>query len=122
MTRATLLSAALLLLAPPVLAAGAVPAGGVQGLVKQPEAGMCLAGDPCDGVGRGIVLVFFRVGQPVHRVRSDATGHFKLRLAPGRYRLRAGDSALHATPGSVLVPKAGFARVTVTVGNPGVMP
>ena len=63
-----------------------------------------------------------RAGQPAHRVRSDADGRFKLRLTPGRYRVRAGASATRVMPVAVIVPLKGFARVTITVGSRGVMP
>lgn len=121
--RRILLTSALLLLVP-VLAAGATPgpATGLQGVVKQLQGGMCAADDPCDGVGRGVSLVFSRVGQPAHRVRSDANGRFKLRLTPGRYRVRAGASATRVRPFEVIVPLKGYARVTITVGSPAVMP
>jgi hypothetical protein len=121
--RRMLLTSALLLVVP-VLGAGATPAPatGLQGVVKQLQGGMCPAGDPCDGVGRGVLLVFSRVGQSAHRVRSDADGHFKLRLTPGRYRVRAGASAMRVRPFEVIVPHKGYARVTITVGSPGVMP
>jgi hypothetical protein len=121
--RRTLLSAAALLLVPG-MAAGATPAPvtGLQGMVKQLPGGMCAFGDPCDGVGRGVLLVFSRVGQPTHRVRSDDEGRFKLRLTPGRYRVRAGAAATRVMPAAVTVPLTGFARVTITVGSPGTMP
>jgi len=125
MVRRTFLALAVLLfLLVPVLAAGATSgsATGLLGLVKQTQAGMCPADDPCDGIGRGVLLVFSRVGKPAHRVRSDADGRFKLRLAPGRYRVTTGDSPTRVRPLAVIVPLNGYARVTVTVGSPAVMP
>jgi hypothetical protein len=121
--RRILFTSALILLVP-VLGAGATPgpATGLQGVVKQLHGGMCAADDPCDGVGRGVLLAFYRVGQPTHRVRSDENGRFKLRLTPGRYRVRAGASATRVMPFAVIVPLKGFARVTITVGSPGTMP
>jgi len=114
--RRTLVIALFALLLSPVLAASsAVPAGGVQGIVKQPEAGMCPAEDPCDGVGRDVLLAFTRAGQKAHRARSDADGRFKIRLVPGRYAVRALVPAGRTTPSTVVVPKRGFARATITV-------
>jgi hypothetical protein len=123
MGKSVLISALLLLLVP-VLAAGATPgpSTGLQGTVKQLQGGMCAADDPCDGVGRGVLLVFSRARQPDRRVRADADGHFKLRLTPGRYRVRAGASAMRVQPFAVIVPLRGYARVTITVGSPGAMP
>ncbi len=118
MVRRTLAAAVLLLLSlVPVLAASATPgpSTGLIGLVKQPEGGMCAADDPCDGVGRNVLLVFTRSGQRAHRARSDADGHFRIRLAPGRYHVRALVSEARTTPSSVVVPKRGFARATITV-------
>ena len=122
MRRIALTSALLLLV--PVLAASATtaPPTGLQGVVKQLQGGICAADDPCDGIGRGVLLVFSRVGKPAHRVRSDADGRFKLRLAPGRYRVTTGDSPTRVRPLAVIVPLNGYARVTVTVGSPAVMP
>ena len=103
MRRTLFATALLLLLLVPVLAAGAAPgpATGLIGLVKQTQSGMCAADDPCDGVGRGVLLVFSRVGQPAHRVRSDADGRFKLRLdarpLPGSRR-RLGDAGHCRSP------------------------
>jgi len=121
--RKTVLISVLLLLVP-VLAAGATsaPTTGLQGVVKQLQGGMCPSDNPCDGVGRGVLLVFSRSGQPAHRVRSDADGRFKLRLTPGRYRVRAGASAMRVRPYEVIVPLKGYARVTITLGSPGTMP
>lgn len=103
------------LLVGPALAANAAPAGGVRGIVKQPLTGMCPVGDPCDGIGRGILLVFTRAGQVPHRTRSDTDGRFSLRLAPGRYRVRAVVAGAVTQPTAVVVPRQGFARLTVTV-------
>jgi hypothetical protein len=119
---ALILAVPLLLLVAVLGASGAVPAGGVQGIVKQPEGGMCPADDPCDGIGRNVLLVFSRTGQKAHRVRSDSTGHYKLRLAPGRYAVHAVVPAARTTPSTVLVPKRGFARATITVIAFGQMP
>jgi hypothetical protein len=123
MVRRTLVATAVLLVVP-VLPASATPGPptGLLGTVKQLQSGMCASDDPCDGVGRGVLLAFSRVGQPTHRVRSDAEGRFKLRLKPGRYRVRAGASATRVMPFAVIVPLKGFARVTITVGSPGTMP
>jgi hypothetical protein len=111
-----------LVLGLPVVASGAVPAGGLQGVVKQPQNGMCLAGDPCDGVGRGILLVFTRTGQVPHRVRSDADGRFRIRLAPGRYHVRGAVADTRTVPAYVAVPHRAFARVTITVFAAATMP
>ena len=73
--RRTLFATALLLLVlVPVLAADAAPgpATGMIGLVKQTQSGMCAADDPCDGIGRGVLLVFSRVG-PAGRTVSART-------------------------------------------------
>jgi len=57
-----------------------------------------------------------------HRVRSDAEGHFRIRLSPGRYHIRGAVSDTRTVPASVAVPKRGFARVTITVFAAAMMP
>jgi hypothetical protein len=119
---ATVFGSVACLLVPMAAGAAPGPSTGLQGVVKQIQGGACLADDPCDGIGRGVLLVFSGVGQPAHRVRSDDEGRFKVRLKPGRYRVRAGASATRVLPFAVIVPLKGFARVTITVGSPGAMP
>jgi hypothetical protein len=115
--------AAVAALAAPALAGtAAAPAGGVQGIVKQPETGMCLAGDPCDGIARGVVLVFTKAGRLPRRVRSGTDGRFRIRLAAGRYHVRGAAAGTRASPASIAVPTRGFARVTITLLPPAASP
>jgi len=95
-------------------AASAVTGPGVKGIVKVSPGGMCLEDDPCDGVGRHVVISFTRLGKTV-KVRSGADGRFQLRLASGRYRIGMPGSAGRVAPQSVLVPAVGFAAVTVAL-------
>jgi hypothetical protein len=116
--RRTLAIAVLVLSVSPVLASGAVPTGGVRGTVKQHAGGTCLADDPCDGIGRNVLLSFSRAGYRTRQVRSNAEGAFRIFLAPGRYRVgNAADPATPVTPAVVRVPATGFARVTLVVGS-----
>jgi hypothetical protein len=87
---------------------------GVRGQVRQSPGGACLDGDACDGIGRGVLLAFARGGH-AHRVRSGATGTFRLRLLPGRYRVSAPEAVGRVAPASVVVPRAGYARITVAI-------
>ena len=79
--------------------------------------GTCPSEEPCDGVGRGIQLVFWQAGRKAHSVRSNVQGGFRLLLAPGRYRVRAVVTpAQPITPVTVVVPARGFVRTTFLVG------
>ncbi|MBA3843868.1 MAG: hypothetical protein H0X39_14860 [Actinobacteria bacterium] len=110
-----------LLAAPAVLAATsgahAAPAGGIRGLVKQSAGGVCAADEPCDGVGRNMLLAFSRPGQPDARVRSTASGTFRISLRPGRYQVRAvAAPPLQAAPAAITVPASGWAIVVLRLG------
>ena len=101
-----------------MLAAGAVPTGGVRGTVKQHAGGACLADDPCDGIGRNVLLSFSRAGYRTRQARSNGDGAFRVVLAPGRYQVRAAaDPATPVRPAVVTVPATGFVRVTLVVGS-----
>ena len=64
--------------------------------------------------------MFSRAGQPVHRVRSNGSGGFRVLLAPGRYTVRTvAEPARRVSPSHVIVPLEGFVRVTLVVGDAG---
>jgi len=71
------------------LLALAVALGGLQGIVvRGPATPVCTAGTSCSQPAAGAVLLFERGRRLAILVRTDASGHYSLRLAPGTYRVR----------------------------------
>jgi hypothetical protein len=70
-----------------------------------PTPGPCIRGIPCAVPARGVELEFTREGQAAVRVTSDERGHYKVRLEPGVYRVRAVEHPRPATlhPATVTV-------------------
>jgi hypothetical protein len=59
---------------------------GLYGIVMRgPITPVCVAGQPCDEPAAGVTLVFSRAGHAPKRATTTKTGHYRLRLAPGRY-------------------------------------
>src|SRR3954467_12504118 len=64
----------------------------VHGLVMRgPTKPVCSMASPCDEPAGQVQLVFARAGSVV-RVRTDASGHYRVKLRPGTYSL-AGTSS-----------------------------
>jgi hypothetical protein len=82
----------LLIAAATVSAAGAASgatSSGLHGLVTRgPIRPVCMVDQPCDEPAANVRLVFLRNGVVVSRVRTSATGRYRLALAPGRYAVR----------------------------------
>jgi hypothetical protein len=60
----------------------------------------------------GVALVFSRDGRDIGRARTGAAGHFALRLAPGRYTVRALRKP-KLTPARFRVPDIGVVILTL---------
>jgi hypothetical protein len=60
----------------------------------------------------GVALVFSRDGREIGRARTGAGGHFALRLAPGRYTVRALRKP-KLTPARFRVPEIGVVVLTL---------
>jgi Carboxypeptidase regulatory-like domain len=76
-----------LLVAP--AASATTSTSGVRGVVRRgPITPVCVAELPCDGPARGVTLRFLRDGNVVARTKTNAKGHYGVRLAPGRYVVR----------------------------------
>jgi hypothetical protein len=72
--------------------AGSTAAGttrsGLYGFVRRgPIVPVCVAEQPCDGPARSFPLVFWRNGRIAGRTTTSTTGSYRIRLAPGLYRV-----------------------------------
>jgi hypothetical protein len=77
-----------------VLAPALAPSG-LHGVVTRgPTTPVCVAGKPCSAPAQGVVLVFSRNGHGAGRARTDASGRYRVTLAPGTYAVRLGGSSL----------------------------
>jgi len=98
------------------LAGAATPVGTTSGLrgvvMRGPTAPVCRDGDPCEEPAAGILLRFSRAGSVVARVRTGASGAYRLRLRPGRYAVTTPHHVgTGLTPRLVRVPVGRIARV-----------
>jgi hypothetical protein len=78
------------------VAAGSTAAGtttsGLYGFVRRgPITPVCVAGQPCDGPARSFPLVFWRNGKVAGRTTTSRTGSYRIRLAPGIYRVSSSE-------------------------------
>ena len=81
---------------------------GLYGVVMRgPIRPTCIEDQPCDAPARGVLLTFSHNGRFVARVATAQDGTYRVRLAPGRYRVRA-------TP----VPRVGTGLTPALVGVP----
>ena len=70
-------------------AASGSTGSGLRGLVTRgPIMPVCMVDQPCDEPAANVRLVFLRNGVVVSRVRTNATGRYRVALAPGRYAVR----------------------------------
>ena len=80
--------------------------------MKQTSAPVCVQDTPCDGLARGVTLVFVRAGHRPSRVTTGGDGGYRVGLAAGRYAVRvAGDDVARVRPRVVRVSRGRFARV-----------
>lgn len=65
-------------------------AGGLQGtVVISPSQPVCMVGQPCSKPDANDMLAFWRHGKRVATARTNADGHYRVPLAPGRYAVTA---------------------------------
>lgn len=117
MRRVVLACVAALVFAPAVFADN-TSSSGLRGTVKQgPTTPVCAQNVPCDGLARGVTLVFARRGHVPVRARTRDDGTYRVRLAPGRYSVRvAGSGGVGGVkPAVVGVPSGRFAHVNFFV-------
>jgi hypothetical protein len=59
---------------------------GLYGIVMRgPIMPVCIEGQPCEEPAAGVTLVFSRTGYKPKRATTTKTGHYHIRLVPGRY-------------------------------------
>jgi hypothetical protein len=84
----------------------------VHGLVlRGPTKPVCSMPEPCDEPAAKVQLVFSH-GRSTVRVRTDRTGHYRVRLAPGRYTLHV----KRIQPGALEVHRAMRADFFIDTG------
>jgi hypothetical protein len=112
----------LLLIAAVTVSAGAASGAtgsGLHGLVTRgPIMPVCMVDQPCDEPAANVQLVFLRNGVVVSRVRTSATGRYRLALAPGRYAARLpGKPAIgrNMKPQTVRVLRGRYTRVDFSI-------
>ncbi len=92
------------------------PSGGLYGLVMRgPVSPVCLPAERCDEPAANATIVLAR-GDRTIRVRTDRTGRYRVRLAPGRYMVRKLDWGPGGIgPAYVVVPARRLARLDFSI-------
>lgn len=73
-----------------------------------PTTPVCRVGTPCSRPGSKVVLTFSRAGRSVS-VKTDTAGRYRVRLAPGRWRVQA-SVGMRLLPVVILVPRVATVR------------
>jgi hypothetical protein len=99
--------------------ATAARSGGLRGVVMRgPVMPVCVVERPCDEPASNVKLMFLRSGKTVASVRTGSDGRYRVRLAPGAYRVRVpGWPAIGSVvkPQTVRVPPGRYARVNFSI-------
>jgi hypothetical protein len=105
-----------------LVAAGALatpPPSGLRGTVTRgPISPVCAAEQPCTEPARSVILVFSLAGRIAGRTTTDAAGRYRIRLAPGRYRVsRTTQTPIGRglAPDHALVVPSRFTRVDFSI-------
>jgi hypothetical protein len=91
--------------------ATAQPRGGLYGTVTRgPTSPVCRVGVACNEPAARTTFLLIRKGETT-RAKTDAAGHYRVHLAPGRYTVSKGNWGPGGiSPSSVVVPAARFAH------------
>lgn len=69
----------------------AIPANGLRGSVtRSPIMPVCMQGTPCSAPAKNTPLIFVR-GRRLVRTRTDSSGHYRVVLTPGWWKVRTAD-------------------------------
>jgi hypothetical protein len=88
--------------------------GGLTGKVlRGPVQPVCVQDRPCEVAAAAMTLGFWRGGKEIARVRTGATGVYRIKLPPGVYSVRPAYShpLWRLSPATVRVPLGRFGRV-----------
>ena len=84
--------------------AGSAATSGLRGIVMRgPITPVCAAESLCDAPAKHISIVFVRKGVS-HKATTDATGRYRIALAPGAYAVRIPTGRFGYSPRSAVVP------------------
>ena len=118
MRRFLLLPALAAAIAVPAATSAATPRSGLRGTVRTSAPPVCLQDLPCDGLARGVTLVFSRRSRVVARATTRDDGTYRVLLRPARYHVRiAGNGDTQLRPSAVAVPTGRVARVDFFFGT-----
>lgn len=116
--RLAALLALVLVFAAPSCASAANRASGtgiLRGTVTRgPLTPVCSTAQPCYAPAVGVKLVFFRHGRAVGHTKTRAGGHYRIRLAAGRYAIRV-RSGLSWKPRHVRVRSGRVTRLHIAI-------
>lgn len=113
--RTAVLLAAILVCAP---AGAAVTPSGLHGVVTRgPITPVCMTGQPCTAPAKHVTLVFVHNGRIVRRVTTDASGRYRVALAPASYAvtLARRQALTRLDPVRVRVRAAHFLRLDFSI-------
>jgi hypothetical protein len=108
---------AALLVTLPAAAVSAAPRSGLYGVVMRgPVTPVCRVGVPCDEPAAATTILFVRAHRAA-RVKTDASGRYRIRLAPGLYAVRTAHTGLGSLvePRRVRVPRGRFAHANLFI-------
>jgi hypothetical protein len=95
----------------------AVVVSGLYGtVVRSPATPTCRVGVPCSAPAAHVRLAFMRNGVAVRSVVTTSTGAYRVRLAPGLYRIALPTMRLaRAKPAFVTVTRGASRRLILTI-------
>jgi len=99
------------------VALGAASTSGLRGTVSiTPAAALC-RDDDCTKPAVNLTILFTRAGAPTKRALTDATGHYRVLLPPGRYTVSAARTGptTRITPTTARVPRDHISRVDILI-------
>jgi hypothetical protein len=96
---------------------GTTAPSGLYGQVRRgPITPVCSAEQSCDAPAPGVTLVFSRAGRELGRTVTRKDGTYRIRLAPGVYRVRRSLAGVRPVePQTARVPSGRFARADFSI-------
>jgi len=97
-----------------LLAAAALTSGLHGAVTRGPTTPVCVVDKPCSAPMKHVRVSFLRSGR-AFRTSTDASGRYRIALAPGRYTVRVTGDQFGVRPATVVVPRGRFARQNLYV-------